>query len=319
LLRVVDSMSVNHDEEEKSDMAEEILPTYSRRMEFVSSPQLAQTEIPFLCSAHQWAVSGGRGDATVERTLLKFDYSSLHMPVHRVMGDVASRFLLKRRVSVDDPAGAGAGAVSSVAVIGAGCCALPAYLLTVFPSSAVVHAVEPCEEVLRVADSHFGMDAFPSTRLVRHVLDGAAFLRQQRASRYHLIVIDAFDAAPLHELARMGLPLPGDDSDDGVPAVFAPPHSLLDSWTQIASALSPDLDSQFKHGGLLVINVFGPEVWVEHVRSRIERSELFCTAKVFETVDPAYRQAMCSSDSRNTVLVTMPRAYAQTLDELMLQ
>lgn len=306
-------MSVNHEEEESNE-AEEVSPTYSRRMEFVSSPQLAQTEIPFLCSADQWAASGGHGDATVRLTSLKFDYSSLHMPVHRVMGDVASRFLQRRRVSVDDPAGT----VSSVAVIGAGCCALPAFLLTAFPSSTVVHAVEPCEEVLQVADSHFGMDAFPSTRLVRHVLDGATFLHQQRASRYHLIVIDAFDAAPLHELVRMGLPLPGDDSDDGVPAVFAPPHSLLDSWTQLASALSSDPDSQCEHGGLLVINVFGPEVWIEHVRSRIEQSELFCTVKVLETVDPAYRQAMCSSDSRNTVLVSMPRAYAQTFDELML-
>lgn len=288
-------------------------------MEFVHSPQLAQTEITFTVATEEWKRSALRTNTnTTERTILpSFDYNTLHMAVHRAIRGLVEQ-ALRRPLQGDTP--------SSVAVIGAGCCALPASLLVSFPSFLTVHAVEPAQEVLSIADSHFGMDQFAPERLVRHPLDGAAFLQRYPDARYDVIIIDAFESAPSKELSAGRKLQPeaavvdpvaqaeaqtdeeadeetDEEESDGLPAVLAPPFSLLDHWQQWAHALRPSQDGPKESpGGLLVLNVYGPEAWIEHVRARIEQSGLFGPVCRTETAGPAQLQSLDRVDSRNVVL-----------------
>lgn len=320
LLRVVDSRSVDHSTEGGEGEGEGEMSKYSRRMEFVSSPQLAQTEISFAVDGEEWQRHALRTNASPPRTISPvFDYNSLQMPVHQVMFAVAEK-ILRQRGQRTSSSSSSSSTSSSVAVIGAGCCALPAKLLSSFPSTLTVHAVEPAPEVLHVADSLFGMDQFPPERLVRHALDGAAFIREHPDARFDVIIIDAFESAPSEVLEKEGLRLEeaasasGDDeavSDmeadgDGVPAVLAPPFSMLDHWQQWAHALRPPRDASVRAlGGLLVVNVFGPVAWVELVQARMERSGLFSPVLRLETASLAELQGLSKTDSRNVVLSSM--------------
>lgn len=331
ILRVVDTRFA--DPSSNSDGELEGAFKYSRRMEFVCSPQLAQTEITFSVGTEEWQRSALRTSTDIaERTILPtFDYNTLHMAVHRVISRPVEQALRQRVQEA---------AQSSVAVIGAGCCALPANLLVNFPSSLTVHAVEPAQEVLSIADSHFGMDQFPPERLVRHPVDGAAFLQRYPDARYDAIIIDAFESAPSEELARMGLQLgvagarpvaseprveaqeveaeEEEEEGDGVPAVLAPPFSLLDHWQQWAHALRPSQDGPpGSPGGLLVINVYGPEAWIDHVRARIEQSGLFCSVRRTEAASPLALQSLERTDSRNIVLSFMLRKDAEHFKKIV--
>ena len=290
-------------------------------MEFVSSPQLAQTEISFTVGTEEWQRSALRtstsASATEKTISPTFDHRSLHMAVHRTLGGLAEKFLRLRAHSSTR---------SAVAVIGAGCCALPANLLCTFPSSLSVHAVEPAQEVLDIADSHFGMAQFPADRLVRHAVDGAAFIRRFPASRYDVIIIDAFESAPSEELAKIADLARGaagvdsayfeEEDGDGLPAVLAPPLSLLDHWQQWAHALRPSpSDPSGAPGGLLAVNAYGPVAWIEHVRAGIEQSGLYCPVRWTDTASAAELQSLGPMDSRNVVLSSMLRQDAEYFEK----
>lgn len=277
---------------------------FTRRMEFVNSPQLAQTEISFAVSDEEWDSCATRQSTNDYSLKPRFDFLSLHMPVHQVLGEITSRLLRNQPPT---------GGKHAVAVIGAGCCALPAYLLSQFPSSLVVHAVEPAAEVLQVADSLFAMAQFPPARLQRHVMDGAAFLAQDSDQRFDVVIVDAFDNAPV--LRDNG---GDDDDDDGVPAVFAPPASFLDSWADWARALSMAPGSTAAEGGcgVLLVNVFGPEAWVQKVQQRILQSEAFASVRLIETLDEVQLQALNSLDSRNVVLAAAIKSKGNFLNSI---
>lgn len=205
VLRVVDSKAIDEDGGY----------TYSRRMEFVNSPALAQTEMYMQCTDEEWgrnkkdlsldgthaAHSTAKSSSAVSSSQL--DYATLHMPVHRVIGGICADYLSRTHVKGSPEH------QQRVAVIGAGCCALPAYLLMHDSSSGIedkfnerggssggdptvsrswsstrspfkdqlaVHAVEPCAEVLDAAEKFFGIH-FDLHRLVKHVETGSQYLR----------------------------------------------------------------------------------------------------------------------------------------------
>ena len=295
--------------------AEEAPVQFTRRMEFVNSPQLAQTEISFAVSSDEWMKCSTRQSASDYSLKPQFDFLSLHMPVHKVLGELTSRVLLRNQAQPNK---------HSVAVIGAGCCALPAYLLSKFPTSVVVHAVEPAAEVLQVADSLFDMAQFPPDRLCRHVMDGATFLAQDPGQRFDVVIIDAFESAAvltsisgqssLHDNGD------GEDDDDGVPPVYAPPASFLDTWTDWAQALSmPPAPGSNSGCGVLLVNVFGPEAWVQQVQQRIKQSDAFASVRRIETLDEAQLQTLGSADSRNVVLAAVIKPNGELFDNFDLR
>uniref|UniRef100_A0A7S3MCG8 Uncharacterized protein n=1 Tax=Spumella elongata TaxID=89044 RepID=A0A7S3MCG8_9STRA len=327
-LRVVDTRTVSHDDVDESDDNEGVTGSedeeapvqFTRRMEFVSSPQLAQTEISFAVSSDEWMKCSTRQSASDYNLKPRFDFLSLHMPVHKVLGELTSRVLLRNQAQPNKQ--------HSVAVIGAGCCALPAYLLSKFPTSVVVHAVEPAAEVLQVADSLFDMAQFPPDRLCRHVMDGATFLAQDPGQRFDVVIIDAFESAPVLT-SKFGQSIlhdngDGEDDDDGVPPVYAPPASFLDTWTDWAQALSmppaPSSSSAASDGcGVLLVNVFGPEAWIQQVQQRIKQSDAFASVRRIETLDEAQIQTLGSADSRNVVLAAAIKPNGELFDSFELR
>lgn len=274
---------------------------YSRRMEFIRSPQLAQTEMHLLNGPQLWVAHDDQrlGLVVPEAQL---DYRRLHMPVHRVLGSACVQFLqLQHRLQNDHTASA------SVAVIGAGCCALPSYLLAQGNRhSVVVHAVEPSSEVLQMAETYFGakfrteQQALESKKggVVPHCIGGSEFLLQQRC--FDAIIIDAFadeegDTAATERTPR------------------APPTSLLD-WVSLHTALTPNAT---KAAGVLLINVYGTVQWQEEVQQRLDSSGLFCRPCVLPASDLLESGLRTSPGVQclNIVLATAPVEAAEGFSE----
>ena len=116
-------------------------------------------------------------------------------------------------------------AVVRIALIGAGCCAIPAYLLSTHSQRDTdnqqrphqyehqhqqylrfsIDAIEPEAEILDIATKYFGIN-FDNTYLTKHVMDGLSFLKAAisvgkikpsssssvPSSNYDVIVVDAF-------------------------------------------------------------------------------------------------------------------------------
>lgn len=105
-------------------------------------------------------------------------------------------------------------AVVRIALIGAGCCAIPAYLLSTHSQRDTDNkqrphqyehqhqqylrfsfdAIEPEAQILDIATKYFGIN-FDNTYLTKHVMDGLSFLKAAisvPSSSYDVIVVDAF-------------------------------------------------------------------------------------------------------------------------------
>jgi hypothetical protein len=112
-------------------------------------------------------------------------------------------------------------AVVRIALIGAGCCAIPAYLLSTHSQRDTdnqqhphqhqqylrfsIDAIEPEAEILDIATKYFGIN-FDNTYLTKYVMDGLSFLKAAisvgkikssssssvPSSSYDVIVVDAF-------------------------------------------------------------------------------------------------------------------------------
>jgi hypothetical protein len=105
-------------------------------------------------------------------------------------------------------------AVVRIALIGAGCCAIPAYLLSKHSQRDTNNqqrphqyehqhqqylrfsfdAIEPEAQILDIATKYFGIN-FDNTYLTKHVMDGLSFLKAAisvPSSSYDVIVVDAF-------------------------------------------------------------------------------------------------------------------------------
>ena len=289
-----------------ADQGEEAV--YSRRMEFIRSPQLAQTEMHLLNGPQLWAAHDDQGLGLVVPQA-QLDYRRLHMPVHRFLGSACVQFLqLQHRLQN------GHTTAASVAVIGAGCCALPSYLLAQGNRlSVVVHAVEPSSEVLQMAETYFGaqfrteQQALESKMggVVPHCMGGSEFLLQQPQRCFDAIIIDAFadeEGDPLNTAATERTPR-------------APPTSLLD-WVSLHTALTPKTDAT-KAAGVLLINVYGTVQWQEEVQQRLDSSGLFCHPCVLPASD-LLESGMRTSPGvqcSNIVLATAPVEAAEGFSE----
>jgi hypothetical protein len=323
------------------------LLAFSRRMEFVQTPRLAQTEV-YIDADMNYSQSWDSFDANDNdkgRLHPRFFFSVLHMAAHRVIGNASVEFLMARQARYKElkqeyP--------QRVAVIGAGCCALPAFLLSYSNSLVLtVDAVEPEPAVIEVAEKYFGMVFDKERGLSKHLLDGASFLESAATSkeRYDLIVVDAFsEGSP----GRNGAPC-GDSLSALVPTLrtaeaafcvdshsstyqYAPPLDLLCQWDKLSTVLCGGAESACvcaptthhlspasasashvvadSNCGLLLINAWGPDSWIDFVKSKVIESQLFCEPLVLSTassrVDGMVAPAEEGADNRNFVLATMP-------------
>mmetsp|Transcript_14015 Transcript_14015/g.23336 ORF Transcript_14015/g.23336 Transcript_14015/m.23336 type:complete len:765 (-) Transcript_14015:26-2320(-) len=214
-------------------------------------------------------------------------------------------------------------------VIGAGGCALPAYLRTHlstvsyncsgtstsniftridsapsasgnFPPQVTIHAVEPEEEILAIAERFFGVefedgsddaDAFDNgsggrdgllntIRIKKYVTDGVSFLTDIATNSrdtagndsVKVVIIDAYDAVSVSDMST---------SDT------APPQEFLSAWSHIHLLFQGNMrlsdarmdDSVIDSGsrssgssGLLVINVYGTESWIQKVVASLKEA-----------------------------------------------
>jgi hypothetical protein len=307
---------------------------YSRRMEFVQSAQLAQTEVHLQCRPASWKDEENVDELTVDSlgsrvgddsalrgegrdgeigTDAAIDATRLHMPVHRVLASLCVDFLTqaanlqqekeKTTVESHNP---------FVAVIGAGCCALPSYLQThALLPNLTVHAVEPSAEVLEVAARYFGASFTADagslaggksaesgqgsgSQVFAHCMDGSQYLRMPSAHKHDVIIIDAFADAQDEE-SSCG----AQDAQRGAAwGLCAPPQALLQDWPQLHAALTRDLTAP---PGLLLMNVYGPAEWVDHVARRVEESALFYAPIKHEVTGQEVRGSEAVFDAPGTV------------------
>jgi hypothetical protein len=290
-------------------------------MEFVQSAQLAQTEVYLrdrpagwdaeedepAYSSHNLAVNGSssggalsdggsiHGESDENVTI---DASRLHMPVHRVLAALCVDSLAQLQA----PFTAGSRA-SSVVVIGAGCCALPTYLQSqAHLANLTIHAVEPSAEVLDVAQRYFGANFTTDTGgkanfvdeqsrgcVIAHTMDGSEFLRVASVHQHDVIIIDAFADT---QRADSNTGRNGGEDDTLSWGLCAPPQALLQDWLQLHAALTRDTASP---PGLLLMNVYGPAEWVNHVSKLVQESGLF---------DAPTRHAVAGQEGRASETVT---------------
>lgn len=284
---------------------------YSRRMEFVTTPHLSQTEVYLSGRPLSWTESDQTVSLSASDAVL--DHSVLHMPVHRTMAKLVKQFLHQRKAERQQQSPS-----SSIAVIGAGCCALPSHLLSV-PALAgtSVSVVEPSSEVLDVAQRYFGAQfssgdaSAPGSGMQSYCIDGESFLRTHSDRRFDVIVVDAFaQSAP----AIVSSPEAQDGETEQ--ARYAPPESLLQCWTELHAALGPY--EAGKSGGLLLVNVYGPASWIDNVQRTATDRGLFCAPVLVEPAAVDVRDAPGTQD-RNVVLATMRVEDGEVFAELPLR
>jgi uncharacterized protein len=171
------------EDDEDDDGGPPRLATF-RRLEFLNSPEMAQTEVQ-LCTH-------GGGKTGVDHSVLTF-------PVHRALAGLMKDYLSKSANH------------TSVLLLGAGGCALPMHILT---SSSLatplieIDAIEPLGKLYKLAEKYFGAkfnaDIGSDTRARRlrpFVTDALEFLQsisselQASSYPYHMVVVDAFESA----------------------------------------------------------------------------------------------------------------------------
>jgi hypothetical protein len=294
-------------------------------MEFVATPQLAQTEMYLKSRPVDWPVLNTTESAeptSSETDSAVLDHSVLHMPVHKTLAKLIKRSVQWRRNHVGD-----GNNDDAVAVIGAGCCALPSHLLSLPSLTRVqMHVVEPSTEVLDVAQRYFGARFHTDTTLPPEgtmrasAMDGETFLSSYTDLRFAALVVDAFA-----ERATADAAIHAAGEQDKM--VVAPPASLLAHLPDLHRALGPASNTVAARratvGGVLLMNVYGPPDWIAHVTRTVQQSGLFCTPKLVETqhyselnqgVEPV-RDAP-GAENRNVVLVTMRAEDQDHCDEV---
>jgi hypothetical protein len=318
----VDAKCQKPDSADQSDAHEFV---YSRRMEFVATPQLAQTEVYLKSRPADWPVLNTTGltePANTESDSAVLDHSVLHMPVHRTLAKLIKRSVQWRRNHVGDAA-----MDEPVAVIGAGCCALPSHLLSLPSLTRVqMHVVEPSTEVLDVAQRYFGARFHTDTTVPQegtmhaYAMDGETFLSTHHDLRFAALVVDAFAERATEDAAILA-------AGELDKMIVAPPASLLAHLPDLHRALRPASDpvaaGGATAGGALLMNVYGPPDWITHVTHAVQQSGLFCTPKLVETQQyselnhgvEAVRDAP-GAENRNVVLVTMRADDQDYYDEI---
>jgi hypothetical protein len=312
-------------------------------MEFVNSPRLTQTEV-FLTGRPSDCPSAVYGTTLAPENSLDgavqgvVDHTRLHMAVHSTMAMLVNRFLAQRHRNTS----------ISIAVIGAGCCALPSFLLHNIAGDVAIHAVEPSAEVLAAAERYFGA-AFSGpigseqssavrppdqigSCLLPYTLTGEDFLRLHPDLRCDVIVLDA-----IADAIDSGS---SDGAEDEVDAeVMAPPLTLLDCLPELYRALGSNCSGGTDQGsgesgtgsgtrgtgtggGLLLINVYGTEAWKNSVVNRVMESGLFAAPVVLETslgADAGGSPTVSDApgvDRRNVVLAVVRKEDKARLNQL---
>lgn len=201
----------------ESDADGEDVNAIYRRLEFITSPRMTQTEIRI------------QSDGSI-------NFTSLVMSVHAVMAAISLSHLHATSSSIE---------VSKVAVIGAGCCALPMHIATVSRMPLLIDAIEPDEEVLHLAEKYFGADFSTNNiwQMRRHVCDGLTYIHRSLHSSFSVLIVDAFDSH-VNDIGGQAPPLSLSSE-----AFF---HTALTTLT---------------NNGLLLINVIGSLDWAQRLHS----------------------------------------------------
>jgi hypothetical protein len=249
-----------------------------RRLEFISSPLLAQTEIqmiedeslvlPFSPSSSS--------SSSISNSIKIVDHSNLLMPVHRVISFAIKSFFC-RNINNNN----------RICIIGAGGCALPMHLLKTIETKnrIIIDAVESNSLVLNIAMNYFSatftdIEEFLTNHniLVSNLMDGTTFLLSTHNS-YEILVVDAFEDCEIDNNDKdndkdnknkdnndkdnnnndnNNINKDNKDNNKRGSMSRAPPMSILSEIDIYISSLNED-------GGMLVMNLLGDMCWIEEV------------------------------------------------------
>jgi len=284
----------------------------TRRLDFVNSPALSQTEM---------LLTPGNGASAVvgvgQKGALTPDASALQMRVHALLA-------VGCETALD-------GAGGRMAMIGAGGCALPSYLLqkhaqitkgkkneSAGATPMLIDAVESNAEVLQVATKFFGarfLNKEEGTKAVAagggggasgmfsYHMEGLAYLKhlnenEKASSSLDVLVVDAAESVKLN--TRL------DDQGEKEPVDLAPPPGFIH-----ANGLELMLGS-LKPGGALLLNLLGPPEWSAAVEQLItkfyflaDKEDKHKGAKVHTAFLPPKIVDVHALSATNRVLVTV--------------
>lgn len=271
---------------------------YTRRIEFKASSQFSQTEMYLQMNEDEWRTHIA-SDSDV-----RFRYNALVMPIHRIIANISMEYLMGRIGDLQYMHEQQLSTSSSsmplphmlrVAVVGAGCCALPMYFATSPTLVDRVHIdlVEPAKEMLESATRHFGVNF--GSALEAHCTDGLTYLHtvHNSAQRLDYIIIDAF----------------GEDTVIGDQSVsFAPPLSLIEGGLPLMYTVLCKENSLDKSTGLLAIHIYGSNAWQRKICQVVETFGRFCKPQLYYMTKNGKKPL--EEESSHRVLLTMP-AQAQ--------
>jgi len=317
-LRVVDvtvpaPVAASDDETSSKPLMQRI----TRRLDFINSPALSQT-VMLLTRKGGNKINKDNAESVVglELRVHAPDTSVLQMEVHELLA-----------VACGTALGETGG---RMAMIGAGGCALPSYLLHNHAQSKgtntakiLIDAVESNGEVLEVAHKFFGANFLNDmttknaggdvSGMFSYHMDGIAYLKhlhehEKAPNSLDVLVVDASESVQLN--VRL------DDKAEKEPVDLAPPPAFLN-----ANGLKLMLGS-LKPGGALLLNILGPPEWsvaAEQVISKFyflaEKEDKHKGAKVHTAFLPPVVVDVHALSATNKVLVAV-RAGPDADDKL---
>ena len=233
-----------------------VMKRTTRRLDFIDRPMLSQTEVLLSNTSNNLNTSA----------VLTPDPSSLQMRVHELLATACETVL-------DTHGG-------RMALIGAGGCALPSYLLHKHKHSKIqpaghliIDAVDMSAEVLDVASTYFGATFLNkqvngekatsalgrASGMFSYHMEGLTYLKHLLENEHvtaglDVLVIDASQAAKLSM---------GTENSEKEVVDLAPPPAFMH-----ASGLKR-MTQSLRPGGVLALNLLGPPEWMATVQKLI--------------------------------------------------
>lgn len=238
-----------------------------RRLEFISSPLLTQTEVQMI-EDESLILPYSPTSSPLAPSIKIVDHSTLLMPVHRVIS-YAIKSILNKNINKNN----------RICIIGAGGCSLPMHILNTIKNKEriVIDAIEPNSIVLDIAKEFFSTkftvpeDEFVNADniLIPHLMDGNTFIFYTK-NLYEIIVVDAFENCEVDNIASttfnniINTTNKDNNNTNTINNIEkeiltrAPPISILSEIDIYISSLHED-------GGMLIMNIWGDLNWLEEV------------------------------------------------------